>query len=122
MVAGLAGALRPEREGTPTSVKANYTIPASDTPNWGTASTVKTSPYAEDGTLPFIQTTLDLPGVLLRARPITKPYSACSGCTTDSMRRLPPNTTGCGIARAMPFSLSAGIAGLTIPCGVSRLR
>ena len=53
----------PSERGTPTSVKANYTIPASDTPNWGTASTVKTSPYAEDGTLPFIQTTLDLPGV-----------------------------------------------------------
>lgn len=53
----------PSERGTPTSVKVNYTVPDDDSPNWVTASTVFTSPYAESGEVPFIQTVLDLPGV-----------------------------------------------------------
>ena len=53
----------PSERGTPTSTKVNYTIPVDDDPNWLTGSTVQTSPFAESGELPFIQTVLDMPGV-----------------------------------------------------------
>ena len=92
-IAGSLSVVGPSESGTPTSVKANYSIPASDTPNWATASTVKTSPLAENGTLPFIQTTLDLPGVFKEGRPTTKLSSACSGCTTGLIYPTQPRTT-----------------------------
>jgi len=53
----------PSERDTPTSVITKYTAASSTTANWNEASVVRTLPAASAGTIPFIQTTLDMPGL-----------------------------------------------------------
>lgn len=53
-----------ERE-TPNSCKTSFTNPTDDGTPWGDDAVVLTTPDAEDGTSPFIQTSLSLPGLRL---------------------------------------------------------
>lgn len=53
----------PSERDTPTSVAVKYTKAETTTANWNEATVVRTLPDAEDATIPFIQTTLDMSGL-----------------------------------------------------------